>query len=125
MADIICDTNFLIHLATARIRNISDLDVEIGQISFVVPNVVISELTRLSGDPGKGEKAAIALQYAAKLKKLEINGNFADREILDYVRKSGGGIVATLDRELKSKVKGSGGSIVSLSNDRIVLEESQ
>ncbi|MGB1428855.1 MAG: twitching motility protein PilT, partial [Nitrosopumilus sp.] len=30
MVEVICDTNFLIHLATRRIKNIDNLDTEIG-----------------------------------------------------------------------------------------------
>ena len=121
MVEVICDTNFLIHLATIRIKNISNLDIDIGEISFVVPKVVISELYKLSEDLTKKEKVMITLEYIKKLKIFEIDGKFADKEILEYVQNNGG-IVATLDKELKSKIKSSGGSIMSLSNDRIVLE---
>ena len=47
MVDVICDTNFLIHLATRRIKNLDDLDVEIGKVTFVVPQVVKNELSEL------------------------------------------------------------------------------
>ncbi|MEK6817844.1 MAG: twitching motility protein PilT, partial [Thermoproteota archaeon] len=30
MVEVICDTSFLIHLATRRIKNIDNIDVEIG-----------------------------------------------------------------------------------------------
>ena len=53
LVEIICDTNFLIHLATKRIKNIDNLDVEIGTISFVVPDVVITELLKLEKKPSK------------------------------------------------------------------------
>lgn len=121
MVDVICDTNFLIHIATVRIKNISNLDVEIGSISFVVPKVVISELNKLSKEPSKKAKANSALAYAKKLKISDIDGQFADREILEHI-KCNGGIVATLDKELKTKIKTCGGSIMSVSNDNIVLE---
>ncbi len=121
MADVICDTNFLIHLATSRIKNISGLDAEIGQIRFVVPRVVIFELGRLSEIPSKKGRALAALDFARGKKTLDIDGDFADKAILEHVRLHGG-IVATLDRGLKSRIKGAGGSILSLSNDRIVLE---
>ena len=53
MVEVICDTNFLIHLATRRIKNIDNLDVEIGQITFVVPEVVKNELSKLAKSPKK------------------------------------------------------------------------
>ncbi len=52
---------------------------------------------------------------------IEMDGDFADREILRHVKQNGG-IVATMDRELKRGVKRSGGSVISMSRDRVVLE---
>ena len=53
MVEVICDTSFLIHLATKRIKNIDKIDVEIGSISFVVPEVVKNELSKLEKIPRK------------------------------------------------------------------------
>ena len=63
MVEVICDTNFLIHLATRRIKNIDNLDVEIGQISFVVPEVVKNELNKLQNDPEKKQEIEITLNH--------------------------------------------------------------
>jgi uncharacterized protein len=38
--------------------------------------------------------------------------------------KENGGIVATIDTELKMRVKKNGGSVLSVSSDKIVLEQS-
>lgn len=121
LADVICDTSFLIHLASFRIKNISSLDVEIGPISFAVPRIVASELELLSRNSSKRDGALAALDLIRDKKILAIDGDFADRAILGHVRLHGG-IVATMDRELKALVKEAGGSIISFSNDRIVLE---
>ena len=59
MVEVICDTNFLIHLATRRIKNIDNLDVEIGSISFVVPEVVKNELVKLQEIPEKNQEVTI------------------------------------------------------------------
>ena len=56
MVEVICDTNFLIHLATTRIKNIDNLDMEIGSISFIVPEVVKNELIRLQEIPEKNQE---------------------------------------------------------------------
>ena len=53
MVDVISDTSFLIHLATNRITNFSDLEVDIGKIEFIVPKIVIDELNHLSKDDEK------------------------------------------------------------------------
>ena len=124
MVEVICDTNFLIHLATKRIKNISTLDTDIGQLQFVVPKIVEKELEKLSNEPHKEFEAQKTLEFIKKFKKISIMGNFADDALISHIEKNGG-IVATLDKELKNKIKNIGGSIVSLSNDRIILEPSK
>ncbi len=121
MVEVICDTNFLIHLATRRIKNIDNLDVEIGQITFVVPQVVKNELSNLAKNPEKTQDIQSTLNYIKNFKIISILGTFADKELLDYVSKNKA-IVATMDKELKKQIKNLGSSIMSLSNDRIVLE---
>ena len=121
MVDIISDTSFLIHLATHRITNISDLETEIGNLSFVVPEIVKKELEHLAEDPDKNTAATQTLEHIKNFKTNSITGKTADLGILDFVGKNGG-IVATMDRELKSKTKEVGGSVLSIHNDKIVLE---
>lgn len=121
MVEVICDTSFLIHLATRRIKNIDRLDVEIGQITFVVPQVVMAELLRLAENPSKSIDASDTLRHVRNFKKVPITGEFADGEILRYVS-SHGGVVATLDVELKRKVRECGGAVMSLSKNMIILE---
>ena len=123
MVEVICDTNFLIHLATRRIKNIDNLDVEIGPITFVVPQVVKNELSELLKNPRKTQNIQSTLNYIKNFKIIPILGTFADKELLDYVSKNKA-IVATMDKELKRQIKNLGSSIMSLSNDRIVLESS-
>ncbi len=123
MVEVICDTNFLIHLATNRIKNIDNLDVEIGPITFVVPQVVKNELSELLKNPKKTQNIQSTLNYIKNFKIIPILGTFADKELLDYVSKNRV-IVATMDKELKKQIKTHGSSIMSFSNDRIVLEPS-
>jgi len=124
LVEVICDTNFLIYLATKRIKNLSTLDTEIGQIQFVVPEVVVNELETLSNEPNKKLDVEKTLEFIKKFKKISISGKFADNALCIHIENNGG-IVATLDKELKNKIKSLGGSIISLSNDRIVLEPSK
>ncbi len=121
MVEVICDTNFLIHLATSRIKNIDNLDVEIGQITFVVPQVVKNELSKLEKNPKKTQDIQLTLNYIKNFKIIPILGTFADKELLDYVLNNKV-IVATMDKELKKQIKNHGSSIMSFSNNRIVLE---
>ena len=121
MVEVICDTNFLIHLANNRIKNLDNLDVEIGQITFVVPQVVKNELSELQKNPEKKQEIQSTLNYIQNFKTIPINGSFADKELIDYVSDNRV-IVATMDRELKKQIKNNGSSIMSFSNNKIVLE---
>ena len=121
MVEVICDTNFLIHLATKRIKNLDNLDVEIGQITFIVPQVVKNELLELEKNPEKKQDIQATLNYVKNFKTIQILGSFADKELIDYVSKNRV-IVATMDKELKKQIKMLGSSILSIHNDKIVLE---
>ncbi len=50
---IICDSSFLIILASRRIKNISSVETEIGSLEYVVPNMVVKELEKISMDDKK------------------------------------------------------------------------
>jgi len=109
------------HLATHRITNINSIETEIGNLSFVVPEIVKKELEHLAEDPDKNTAALQTLEHIKNFKTNLITGKTADLGILDFVEKNGG-IVATMDRELKNKIKEVGGSVLSVHNDKIVLE---
>ena len=121
MVEVICDTSFLIHLSTRKIKNLDSVNTEIGQIEFVVPSVVLNELRKLSKTQKKKQDAITTLELAQNLKTIEMSGKFADQAIIEHVRKHGG-ITATMDKELKDKIKSLNGSVMSFSNDKIVLE---
>ena len=124
MVEVICDTSFLIHLATRKIKNIDSVNTEIGQIEFVVPTVVWNELVQISVNRNHSVKiqdALKTLKFARSLKNIPMSGTYADAAIVKHVKEHRG-IIGTMDKELKSKIKHSGGSIMSFSNDKIVLE---
>jgi rRNA-processing protein FCF1 len=121
LVEVICDTSFLIHLSTRKIKNLDSVNTEIGQIQFVVPSVVLSELKKLSKTQKKKQDAITTLEFARNLKTTQMSGKFADQAIIEHVRKHGG-ITATMDKELKDKIKSLNGSVMSFSNDKIVLE---
>ncbi|MBT3329641.1 MAG: twitching motility protein PilT [Nitrosopumilus sp.] len=121
MVEVLCDTNFLIHLATRRIKNIDNLDMDIGSISFIVPTVVKNELIKLQEIPEKNQEIITTLNFIKKFKIISINGNYADQELINYV-KNNQSIIGTMDKKLKSKIKKLGSSILSIHNDKIILE---
>ena len=121
MVEVICDTSFLINLATRRIKNIDSLDVEIGAISFVVPEVVKTELLKLHSIPEKKHEIEKTLDFIKNFKTIQLSGSFADKELLKFA-KSNKSIIGTMDKELKKQIKSVGSSILSFSNDKIILE---
>ena len=50
---VICDSSFLVLVASTRIKNISNVETEIGALEYVVPNMVVKELERLVLDDKK------------------------------------------------------------------------
>jgi rRNA-processing protein FCF1 len=121
LVEVICDTSFLINLATRRIKNIDNLDVEIGTISFVVPQVVKTELLKLQMIAEKKQDIEKTLDYIKNIKTIPLSGSFADKELIEYT-KSNRSIIGTMDKELKKQIKNAGGSVMSFSNDKIILE---
>ena len=121
MVEVICDTSFLIHLSTRRIKNIDNLEIEIGSINFVVPQVVKNELYKLQNILEKKQDVSTTLNFIKNFKTITITGNFADKELLDYVKKNRA-IIGTMDKILKKKIKQNGGSVLSFSRDHVILE---
>ena len=135
MADVLCDTSFVMHVATARIRNEGSLDTEIGELRYVVPPAVMAELGRLrrEGEPARAAAAAAALGFVERRAVVSdpasgdaaaaaASAETADEAIVGYVRDGAASIVATMDAGLKRAVKGAGGSVLSVAANRIVLE---
>lgn len=121
LVKVVCDTSFIISFLTKKIKNINSFEAEIGPIQFVIPTVVQLELKKLMKNQQKVKKISYVLEHIKNMKTIDLTGNFADKSLLDYVKKNKG-IVATLDKKLKEKIKKEGGSVLSLTNDRIVLE---
>ena len=121
MVEVICDTNFLIHLATKRIKNIDSVDVEIGSISYIVPEVVKNELNNLKDNAQKKQDILTTIEFIKNFKIIPIRGKYADKELINHIKKNGG-IIGTMDKKLKNEIKKIRGSIISFSNDRIILE---
>ena len=61
MVEVVCDTSFLMILASKNIKNISNLGTEIGTIEFTVPDLVVNELERLSKDKNLKKKPPLLM----------------------------------------------------------------
>ncbi len=121
MVDVICDTSFLIQLATARIKNLDTVGMEIGNLEFVVPEVVKDELERLAKDPNKRALIVATQNNTRDFRTVPISGKFADPVLIKHA-KTNSCMIGTMDNKLKKQIKAVGGTILSLSNNKIVLE---
>ena len=61
VVEIICDSSFLMILASRRIKNVSNIETEIGTIEYVIPDMVVRELERISGIDNKKKVMLIML----------------------------------------------------------------
>lgn len=121
MVDVICDTSFLIQIATRKIKNFHTIEHEIGSLSFVVPDMVREELEKLQENPKKQSQVHYTLEFIKKFKLIKISGVNVDDALVKYAEKNRG-IIATLDKQLKKRIKNFHGTIISLSNDKIIME---
>ena len=94
---------------------------EIGSLTFVVPDVVYSELKNLKNIPSKKDEIENTLLFIKKFDKIPICGTFADKEILEYI-KNKRCFIGTMDRKLKKSIKDLGSNVISFQNNKMILE---
>lgn len=119
LPDVICDTSFLMLMASGRLRNLDSFDLD--NITYVVPGPVVRELEGLANNTTKGDVAIKALRLSATMRCTIPRDNYADDAILEYIIQHGG-MVATSDGMLKRRIKAAGGSVISVHNGYMVLE---
>lgn len=122
MVDIICDTSFLIVLASRPIKKLDVLENNIGKIDFIIPSIVIDELNYLlsTASAKRSNAAKLALELAKRFKTISLHGKSADEVILDYASKHRC-YVATIDNTLKNRLKSNGIDVVTLVQDRVIV----
>lgn len=122
MVEVICDTSFLIVLATKPVKKFDELENEIGKIDFAVPSLVINELRKLvrTAEVKRSNAARLALELANKFKAIQFQGTSADEAIIDYASKQKC-FVATIDDALRNKLKSNGISVITLTNDKLIF----
>jgi len=108
--EILLDTNFILACAKQKVDFVSWAEDNLGEVSWVVPDLVLAELEELSkrkGEKGKDKEAAnLGLQLLGRVKfqKIVLKGKDTDLAIRQFIE--GKDIaLATLDKGLKNKVK--------------------
>lgn len=113
-------------LVSVPLKRLTKIEMELGRLTFLVPNVVIGELQRLEtrAGPKKSLIARTAIEIAnSKLRVVDIPncGGRVDEAILEFARTSDCA-VATLDRGLKIALRRNNILIISLSNNKLMVE---
>jgi uncharacterized protein len=124
--NVLCDTSFLMVLVSTPLKRMTKIEMEVGKLTFLVPNVVIGELQRLEtrAGPKRSLIARTAIEIAnSKLRIVELPNwvGRVDEAILNFA-KSSDCAVATLDRNLKIALRRNNILVISLSNNRLIIE---
>ena len=94
---------------------------DIGSLKFLVPDVVYFELEKLQNSITKKEDIKRTLDFIKKFKIISINGTYADKEIIDFVKYKKS-FVGTMDKNLKKKIKAYGSNVISFHDDKLIIE---
>jgi rRNA-processing protein FCF1 len=124
--NVLCDTSFLMVLVSTPLKRMTKIEMEVGKLTFLVPNVVIGELQRLEtrAGPKRSLIARTAIEIAnSKLRIVELPNwvGRVDEAILNFAKASDCA-VATLDRNLKIALRRNNILVISLSNNRLIIE---
>lgn len=122
--DVLCDTSFLMALVSVPVKRLEKVEVELGKLFFLVPDIVIGELKRLETrtGPKRSRIAKTALEIlTSKFRIIELpEHKQVDEAILEYTKTSKC-VVATLDKNLKNKILNADTPVITLSNNRLIV----
>ena len=122
--DVLCDTSFLMALVSVPVKRLEKVEVELGKLFFLVPDIVIGELKRLETrtGPKRSRIAKTAMEIStSKFRIIELpEHKHVDEAILEYTKNSKC-VVATLDKNLKNKILNANTPVITLSNNRLIV----
>jgi uncharacterized protein len=122
--DVICDTSFLMVIASSQIKCIDIMETLLGKFYFLVPSTVISELKHLEKIAGdrraKIARAAIELAIS-KFKVIEVvKSLYADDAIVEYAVKHECA-AATIDKNLRNRLIANKILVLTLSRNKLII----
>ena len=122
--DVLCDTSFLMALVSAPVKRLEKVEMELGKLFFLVPDIVVGELKRLETrtGPKRSRIAKTAMEIStSKFRIIELpEYKQVDEAILEYTKTSKC-VVATLDKNLKNKLLNANTPVITLSNNRLIV----
>lgn len=122
--DVLCDTSFLMALVSVPVKRLEKVEVELGKLFFLVPDIVIDELKRLETrtGPKRSRIAKTAMEIStSNFRMIELpEHKQVDEAILEYTKTSKC-VVATLDNNLKNKILNANTPVITLSSNRLIV----
>ena len=122
--DVLCDTSFLMALVSVPVKRLEKVEMELGKLFFLVPDIVVGELKRLETrtGPKRSRIAKTAVEIStSKFRIVELpEYKQVDEAILEYTKISKC-VVATLDKNLKNKLLDANTPVITLSNNRLIV----
>jgi uncharacterized protein len=122
--NVLCDTSFLMVLVSRPISQFEKVEMQLGKLTFLIPDVVIEELKKLEmrTGPKRSLIAKTAIEISnSKFRIIELPiYRQVDDAIIEYA-KSTKCAVATLDKNLKNKLQTFNTLVITLSNNRLVI----
>jgi rRNA-processing protein FCF1 len=111
-------------LVSKPLKRVEKIESQLGKLDFLIPDIVQSELERLSqkAGPKRSLLARTALELArTKFPKVHVpHARHVDDSIIDYAitQKCG---VATIDTNLRRRLISNQVLVLSLSNDNLII----
>jgi uncharacterized protein len=122
--DVLCDTSFLMALVSVPFKRLEKVEVELGKLFFLVPDIVVGELKRLETrtGPKRSRIAKTAMEISTSKFRIVKLPEYkqVDEAILEFTKTSKC-VVATLDKNLKNKLLNANTPVITLSNNRLIV----
>jgi rRNA-processing protein FCF1 len=122
--EIICDSSFLMALVSNPINCMDNVESEIGNLKFIVPDFVIQELEAVKRN--RSTKRSMAAKTAIEVSntrfeiKIMEKKSSVDMNIIDYAI-SNKCAVATLDNEMIRKLKKAKILVITLEKNKLTV----
>ncbi|MDQ3854669.1 MAG: hypothetical protein M3299_17760 [Thermoproteota archaeon] len=121
---VLCDTSFLIVLVSKPIKRLAKIESQLGILDFLVPDIVLGELHRLSQNAGpkRSRLAKTALELAkAKFNTVAVApAKHVDDSIIEYAMAQRCA-VATLDTNLRRRLITNQVLVLTLRKDNLII----
>jgi uncharacterized protein len=122
--NVLCDTSFLMVLVSKPISQFEKVEMQLGKLIFLIPDVVIEELKKLEmrTGPKRSLVAKTAIEISnSKFRIIELpTCRQVDDAIIEYAKVTKCA-VATLDKNLKNKLQTFNTLVITLSCNRLVI----